>query len=185
MAPWWGMLHDWVVQHPSSWTHSPLSCTWPPTTSNQAVHTICGNNTHIVSSSWRWAQKCQKHVEHIISAIKHSVASSWFFFSTHMQRCTDNHTSSLYMPCLYDAPFWRSRVGRMDRRTLVYYVAVWTGLNIYGLSNSIEQNPWVNASWRSGHHKFPHHVYKPELYRSHCGSYCITLIQSQSSKSAS
>ena len=33
-----------------------------------------------------------------ISAIKHTVTSSWFFFSffsTHMQRCTDKHTSSL------------------------------------------------------------------------------------------
>ena len=35
-----------VVQHPSSWTHSLLSCTWPPATSNQALHTIGGNNTH-------------------------------------------------------------------------------------------------------------------------------------------
>ena len=37
-----------VVQHPSSWTHSLLLCTWPPITSNQALHTIGGNNTHIV-----------------------------------------------------------------------------------------------------------------------------------------
>jgi len=27
---------------------------------------------------WWWAYKCPKHVEHIISAIKRSVASSWF-----------------------------------------------------------------------------------------------------------
>jgi hypothetical protein len=67
-------------------------------------------------------------------------------------------------------------VRRMDRRTLFYYVAVWTGLNIYGLSNSIEQNTWVNASWRSGHHKFHHLVYKPEVYRSHCRPYYTTLI---------
>ena len=32
-----------------------LSCIWPPTTRNQALHTIGGNNTHIVSSSWWWA----------------------------------------------------------------------------------------------------------------------------------
>ena len=32
-----------------------LPCTWPPTTSNQELHTIGGNNTHIVSSSWCWA----------------------------------------------------------------------------------------------------------------------------------
>ena len=49
-----GMLHDCVVQHPSFWTHSLLPYTWPPTTSNQALHTIGGNNTHIVSSSWWW-----------------------------------------------------------------------------------------------------------------------------------
>jgi len=54
-----------------------------------------------------------------------------------------------------------------------------------GLSNSIEQNPWVNASWRLGHHKFPHLVYKPEVYRSHCWSYYTTIIQSQCSKSVS
>ena len=46
------------------------------------VARIGSNNTHIVSSSWWWAQKCQKHVEHIISAINYSVASSWFFFCT-------------------------------------------------------------------------------------------------------
>jgi len=28
--------------------------------------------------------KCPKHVEHIISAINHSVECSWFFFSTLM-----------------------------------------------------------------------------------------------------
>jgi hypothetical protein len=48
----------------------------PPAT--KALHTICGNNTSIVSSSWWWAYKCPKHVEQIISAINHSVASSWF-----------------------------------------------------------------------------------------------------------
>ena len=73
---------------------SLLPFTWPPTASNQALHAIGCNNTHIVSSSWWWAWKCPKHVERIISAIKHSVTSSWFFFSTHMQRCTDKHTSS-------------------------------------------------------------------------------------------
>jgi len=38
---------------------------------------------------------CNIPLQHIISAINHSVASSWFFFSTHVQRCTDKHTSSL------------------------------------------------------------------------------------------
>ena len=50
---------------------------------NKASHTIRGNNTHIVSRSWRCAQKFPKHVEHIISTINLSVASSWFFFFTH------------------------------------------------------------------------------------------------------
>ena len=45
------MLHDSVVQHLSSWTHSLLPCTWPLTASNQALHTIGGNNTHLVLSS--------------------------------------------------------------------------------------------------------------------------------------
>ena len=44
-----------VVQHPSSWTYNLLHCSWPPTTSNQALHTIGGNNTHVASSSWWWA----------------------------------------------------------------------------------------------------------------------------------
>ena len=46
----------------------------------KALHTICGNNTSIVSSSWCWAHRCPKHVEQIIRAINHSVASSWFSF---------------------------------------------------------------------------------------------------------
>ena len=45
----------------------------------KALHTICGNNTSRVSSSWWWAYKCPKHVEQIIGAINHSVASSWVF----------------------------------------------------------------------------------------------------------
>ena len=40
----------------------------------------------------------------VISAIKHSVASSWFFFSTHMQRCTDKHTSNLLVSVLQQLP---------------------------------------------------------------------------------
>jgi len=49
----------------------------PPAT--KALHTICGTNTIIVSSSWWWVYKCPKHVEQIISTINHSVASSWFY----------------------------------------------------------------------------------------------------------
>jgi len=53
------------------------------TPATKALHTICSNNRSIVWSSWWWAYKCPKQVEQIISAINHSVASSWFFFSTH------------------------------------------------------------------------------------------------------
>ena len=70
-----------VVQLPSSWI----------------LHAIGVNNKHIVSSSWWWSLCCPKYVEHILSAINHSMASSWFFFSTHNQRCTDKHTSSIYV----------------------------------------------------------------------------------------
>ena len=45
MSPGRGMQH---VQHPSSWTHTLLPCTWPPTTSGQALHTIGGSSIHIV-----------------------------------------------------------------------------------------------------------------------------------------
>jgi len=81
-----------MLQHPSFWTHSLLLYTWLPTTSNQALHTICGNNTHIVSSSWWWAQMCPKHVESFISAIKHSVTSSWF---SSLRICNDARTNTL------------------------------------------------------------------------------------------
>ena len=80
----------------------------PPAT--EASHTIGGNNTHIVSSSWRWALRCPKHVERIIIAMNHSVASSWFFFSTHMQRCTDKHTSSLLLSVWRLVKYQRVRV---------------------------------------------------------------------------
>ena len=49
----------------------------PPAT--KALHTICGNNTTLVSSSWWWPCKCPKHFEQIISAIQHAVAYSWFY----------------------------------------------------------------------------------------------------------
>ena len=48
------------------------------TPATKALRTICGSNRSIVSSSWGWDYKCPKHVEQIISAIKHSSASSWF-----------------------------------------------------------------------------------------------------------
>jgi len=62
--------------HPRRIACCPAPDHRPPAT--KALHTICGNNTSIVSSSWWWAYTCEKHVEQIISAINHSVASSWF-----------------------------------------------------------------------------------------------------------
>ena len=64
--------------HPGRIACCPAPDRRPPAT--KALHTICGNNTSIVSSSWWWAYKCTKHVEQITSAINHSVASSWFSF---------------------------------------------------------------------------------------------------------
>ena len=66
MRPGWGNLCNFC-----STPNSRLPAT-------KALHTICGNNTSIVSSSWWWAYECPKYVEQIKSAIKHSVASSWF-----------------------------------------------------------------------------------------------------------
>ena len=53
------------------------------------------HNASTVSSSWWWAYKCPKHVEQIISAINHSVASSWFsslciFISVNFGRLSHN-----------------------------------------------------------------------------------------------
>jgi len=62
--------------HPWHITCCPAPDRRPSAT--KALHTICGNNTSIVSSSWWWAYKCPKHVQQITSAINHSVASSWF-----------------------------------------------------------------------------------------------------------
>ena len=62
--------------HPGRIACCPAPDRQPPAT--KTLHTIWGNNTSTVSSSWWWAYKCPKHVEQIISAIKPSVTSSWF-----------------------------------------------------------------------------------------------------------
>ena len=61
-------------------TRNTLNTTWRSLYLSilAALYAICGNKTSIVSSSQWWAYKCSKHVEQILSAIKHSVASSWF-----------------------------------------------------------------------------------------------------------
>ena len=55
MRPGWGKLCD---------LSRTISLSRPPAT--KASHTICGNNTSIVLSSWWWAYKCPKHVEKTI-----------------------------------------------------------------------------------------------------------------------
>ena len=62
--------------HPGRIACCPAPDRRPPST--KTLHTIWGISTSIVSSSWWWAYKCPKHVEQIINAINHSVASSWF-----------------------------------------------------------------------------------------------------------
>ena len=65
-----------IFPHPGRIACCPAPDRRPPAT--KTLHTICGNDTNIVSSSWWWAYKRPKYVEQIISAINHSVASSWF-----------------------------------------------------------------------------------------------------------
>jgi hypothetical protein len=73
----WGKLCDsHNFPHPVHIACCSTPNSRPPAT--KTLHTIYGNNTSIVSSSWWCAYECPKHVEQIISAIKHSVASSWF-----------------------------------------------------------------------------------------------------------
>ena len=112
MRPGWQKLCDSESHnfpHPGCIACCSAPNSRPPAT--KALHTICGNNTSIVSSSWWWAYKCPKHVEQIISAIKHSVTSSWFsslrlyydkqtnihqihgIFIMHALPCTTNNTS--------------------------------------------------------------------------------------------
>ena len=66
----------WSVPHPGRIACCSTPNSRPPAT--KALHTTCGNNTSVVSSSWWWAYECPKHVEQILIAIKHSVASSSF-----------------------------------------------------------------------------------------------------------
>ena len=98
MRPGWQKLFDWLYlrlysiqrckdyciinwwsnnfRHPGHTACCPAPDRRPPPT--KALHTTCSNNASIVSSSWWWAHMCPIHVQQIISAIKNSVASSWF-----------------------------------------------------------------------------------------------------------
>jgi len=79
MRPGWGKLlessRSSSFSHPGYIACCPAPDRRPPAT--KELHTICGNNTSTVSSSWWWVYKCPKHVEQITNAITHSVASSW------------------------------------------------------------------------------------------------------------
>jgi hypothetical protein len=86
------------IPHPGRIAACPAPDLQQPAT--KATHTIGGNNIYIVSSSWWCAQKCPKHVEHIINAIKHSVASSWFFFSTQCEITLLPHAHRFPKVCL-------------------------------------------------------------------------------------
>ena len=60
-------VEGYCSTHPGRIACCPAPDRRPPTT--KALHTICGNNTNMVSSSWWWAYKCPKHVEQIISTM--------------------------------------------------------------------------------------------------------------------
>jgi len=71
--------------HPGRIACCPEPDSRPPAA--KALHTICGNNTSIVSNSWWWAYNCPNHVEQTTSLINHSVASSWFSFLSIITNC--------------------------------------------------------------------------------------------------
>jgi len=77
VIPYRRLVSRTISPHPGRIACCSAPNSRPPAT--KALHTICGNNTSIVSSSWWWAYTCPKHVQQIISAIKHSVSSSWIF----------------------------------------------------------------------------------------------------------
>ena len=80
-SPVWGKLcESHNFPHPGHIACCSTPNGRPPTT--KTLHTIRGNNTSIVWSSWWWAYKCPRNFEQIINAIKHSVASGWVSFST-------------------------------------------------------------------------------------------------------
>ena len=67
-----------------------------------------GNCVTAVSISWWLAYKCPKHVEQIISAIKHSVASSWFS-SLRLYYDTRTNINQIWL-ILHENIFWISAI---------------------------------------------------------------------------
>jgi len=117
--------------HPGRIACCPTPDRRPPAT--KALHTICGNNTSIVSSSWWWAYMCPKHVEQIISAIKHSVACSWVSsLRLYYDARTNLHHISLYGSCLLPSHFTEvlSRVQSSGDVELAINIQHWTVLSV-------------------------------------------------------
>ena len=83
-----------LVPHPGRVACYPAPDRRRPAT--KVLHTTCGNNTSIVSSSWWRAYKCPKHVDQITSAINHSVASTWF---SSLRLHNDARTNTRQVPC--------------------------------------------------------------------------------------
>ena len=52
VSPGRGILHDQSCNIPNPGRIASCPAPDPPKTSNQALHTISGNNTHIVSAQW-------------------------------------------------------------------------------------------------------------------------------------
>jgi hypothetical protein len=83
----WLLVVGGQVQGSRLWVQDEGSC------SSSFPHPgriACSKNTNIVSSSWWWTYKCLKHVEQIISALNHLVASSWF---SSLHTCNDARTN--------------------------------------------------------------------------------------------
>jgi len=110
--PGWGRLCDWLSSQSHNLPHpGPIACcsdcnSRPPST--KALHTICGNNASIVSSSWWWAYKCPKHVEQITSAINHSVISNWFSSLRQPYKTLQNSYEHV---CMYHT--WNDSISRL------------------------------------------------------------------------
>ena len=109
----------------------------PPAT--KALHTTCGNNTSIVSSYWWWAYKCPKHVEQIINAIKHPVASSWF---SSLRLYYDARTNLHQIPCVIvcSIPLFPDPALDKTRSSALSSQALWTWFYI------VHSVPYVEAT---------------------------------------
>ena len=95
-----------------------------------------------------------ENFEHIISAIKHTVTSSWFFFSTHMQWCTDKHIPSLHVAiCQLCYKSWQSwYLIKHELRLIFQETAIFFKKKALDLDHSC-RNSLLYLSKRSGNIK--------------------------------